>query len=140
MARKPLGASATFVLLVTRTTQLPIFCSSFFSGEKCSISEIGRAPINHIGLPGKHWGRQLWDVGRTILVVGIGVDYDVGIVMQTRVEPRHEGTCQAAILVMAHDVIDAALDGNADRLIVATIVHDQPFDTIETRHAARKLR
>ena len=31
--------------LASRTTQLPTFCSIFFSGEKCSISEIGRAPM-----------------------------------------------------------------------------------------------
>ena len=140
MARKPLGASATSVLLVIRTTQLPIFCRSFFSGEKCSISADRTRADHHVGLPGQHRRRQLRDIGRTILVVGIGVDDDVGIVVQAGIEPRHEGTGQTTILVMAHDVIDAALDRDPDRLILAPVVYDQPFDAIEPRHVARKLR
>jgi hypothetical protein len=45
MARKPEGASFASIPLAICTAQLPRFCSSFFSGEKCSISEIGLAPM-----------------------------------------------------------------------------------------------
>ena len=51
MARKPLGASGMLVLLATRTTQLPSFCSSFLTGLKCSMASMGRAPTTMSALP-----------------------------------------------------------------------------------------
>jgi hypothetical protein len=53
MARKPLGASGILVLLATRTTQLPSFCSSFLIGLKCSMAAMGRAPITMSALPSR---------------------------------------------------------------------------------------
>ncbi len=45
MARKPLGASATRVPLITCTIQLPSFCRRFFRKEKCSMLAMGRSPM-----------------------------------------------------------------------------------------------
>src|SRR5688572_8976910 len=53
MARKPLGASGTLVLLAARTTQLPKFCRRFLMPEKCSMDWIGRAPITRSALPAR---------------------------------------------------------------------------------------
>jgi len=53
MARNPLGASGTSVLLASRTTQLPVRCNSFLIAEKCPIDWIGRAPTTRSARPAR---------------------------------------------------------------------------------------
>ena len=87
IARKPLGASVTSVLLATRTAQLPMRCNRFLIQEKCSVSLDRARADHHVGFAGQDRGGQLGDVRGFVLVVGVGIDDDVRAQAQAGVKP-----------------------------------------------------
>ena len=107
-ARNPLGASATRVPLTRATTKLPMRCKSFFTGEKCSTVAIGLAH-HDFGASIEDRLNQRRDVSRVVLVVGVGVDDDVGAVFEARTDSKHEGSRQTLIPGEADHMRDSEL-------------------------------
>jgi hypothetical protein len=81
---------------------------------------------------------QALDVGRPVLVVGVGVDDDVSAELHAGVDARHEGPGQTAILRKAHHVMHAELDGALRRSVGAAVVDDQHLDLVDARDASRQ--
>ena len=112
-------------------------CRRFFSGEKCSISSVSRSPTTMSARPARIGATSLRDVGGRVLVVGVGVDDDVGAELQARVEARLEARGQALVVRQADDVVDAVLARDLDRAVGRAVVDDEPFDGVEAVEAAR---
>ena len=90
--------SGTAVEEAWRTTHEPSRCSTFFSGEKCSIADLAVAD-DHVGAALEDRRDQPRDVRAAVLVVGVGVDDHVGAQLQAGVEPGLEGAREALVLV-----------------------------------------
>ena len=63
---------------------------------------------DHVGLPGEDRRDQLRDVGAAVLVVGVGVDDDVGAELQAGVEPGLEPRREPLVVGQPDDVLDPA--------------------------------
>lgn len=111
--------------------RLPRRCRRFFSGEKWAICSIGR-----LGVAGEHRGGEGGDVAGVVLVIGVGVDDDIGAVVQAGREAAAEGAREAEIAAVADDVIDAVALCDLHGLVGAAVVDDEPFDALEAGHLA----
>ena len=74
-----------------------------------------------------------------VLVVGVGVDDDVGAELQRGVEARLEARGQALVVRQPDDVVDAVLAGDLDRAVGRAVVDDQPLDDVEAGDLAREV-
>jgi hypothetical protein len=83
-------------------TQLPSRCSSRLTGEKCSICPTPVAD-HPFGLASDDGGDEQGDVSASVLVVGVGVDDDVGAQAQAVVEAGRKGAGQPKVVGVAHD-------------------------------------
>jgi hypothetical protein len=81
----------------------------------------------------KHRRHQLRDVGRVVLVVGVGVDDQVGAQLEARVEPRLERGREALVVRKADDVLDAVRARDLDGPVGRAVVDDQPLDRVDAR-------
>src|SRR5690606_18497572 len=86
---------------------------------------------HHVGLTGEDGRHQGRDVGRRVLVVGVGVDDDVGAQLEGGVQPRLEGGGQALVVGQLDDVVDPVLPGHLDRAVGRAVVDDEPLDLVE---------
>ena len=77
---------------------------------------------------------QRRDIGAFVLVVGIGVDDDIGAFGQGLVQTAAEGGSQPAIAAVPHHVVDAVLARDLRGAIAAAIVDDEVFDHIDAGH------
>ena len=68
---------------------------------------------------------SLRDVGAVVLVVGVGVDDDVGAELQARVEAGLEGVGQALVVGQADDVVDAVGLRDLDGAVGGAVVDDR---------------
>ena len=118
-----------------RTTQLPSRCSAFLEPEKCSIVADLAVADDHVGLAGEDRRDQLGDVGAAVLVVGVGVDDDVGAELEAGVEPGLEAGRQALVVGQADDVLDPVLAGDLDRAVGRAVVDDQQLDRRRSRRS-----
>jgi hypothetical protein len=55
------------------------------------------------------WGDQIGDIMAGILVVGVGVDYNISPQTQAGIKAALKGTGQSLVAAMANDVVDAQL-------------------------------
>ena len=129
----------TSVLLTRRTTQLPKCWSCFFASEKCSIPRHLAVADDHVGLAGEDRRDQLRDVGAHVLVVGVGVDDDVGAELQAGVEPRLETRREPLVVGQPDDVLDAAFARHRDRAIGRAVVDHEQLDRVESGEGARQV-
>ena len=74
-----------------------------------------------------------------VLVVGVGVDDDVGAELQAGVEPRLEAGGEALVVGQADDVLDPALAGDLDRAVGAAVVDHQQLDLVDAGRAAGEV-
>jgi len=87
---KATGASGIFVLLASRTTQLPSFAAAFAWG-KCSVAQIGRAPMTISARPKRIGLISLGNIlGTVLMIVGIGVDDHICSSFETGFQPCHK--------------------------------------------------
>ena len=70
---------------------------------------------HHVGLAAQDGRDQLGDVAALVLVVGVGVDDDVGAELEPGVEPRLEARRQALVVGQLDDVVDAVGPRDLDR-------------------------
>ena len=90
---------------------------------------------DHVGLAGEDRRDQLGDVGAAVLVVGVGVDDDVGAEFQAGVEPGLEAGGQALVVGQADDVLDPALAGDRDGAVGLAVVDHQQLDLVDAVRA-----
>ncbi len=72
-------------------------------------------------------------------MITIGIDDDVGSPAQRSFKTSCEGACQTQVARMAHDVIDAAVSGNGDGVISASIVNYQGLDYVDAVDVAGEI-
>ena len=65
------------------------------------------------------------DVGAGVLIVGVGVDDEIGAGLEARVDARHERRGQALAAAEAHDVRDAVRARHGDRVVARAVVDDR---------------
>ena len=94
---------------------------------------------DHVGVAGDDRRDELRDVGAVVLVVGVGVDDDVGAELERRVEPGLEAGGEALVVRQPHDVVDAVLARDLDRAVGRAVVDDQPLDDVEAGDLAREV-
>ncbi len=131
--------SGTEVEEAWRTTHEPSRCSSFFSGEKCSMPPTSRSPTTMSARPSTIGRHELGDVGAVVLVVGVGVDDHVGAELQRGVDPGLEAGREALVVGQAHEVVDAVCAGDRDRLVGRAVVDHEPLDRVEALDLARQV-
>ena len=83
---------------------------------------------------------QLGDVAPGILVVPIGIDDDVGTERQGSFDTAAKGSCQALVVLMLDDVIDADLKGERHGAVGRAIVDDEDFDLVYPLDPSRYVR
>ena len=86
---------------------------------------------DHVGLAGEDRRHQLRDVGAAVLVVGVGVDDDVGAELQAGVEAGLEAGGEALVVGQPDDVLDPVLAGDLDRAVGRAVVDDQQLDLVD---------
>ena len=111
-----------------RTTQLPKCWSCFLASEKCSIRPTWRSPTTMSASPARIGATSLATSAPAVLVVGVGVDDDVGAELQAGVEPGLESRRQALVVGQPDDVLDPAFAGDLDRAIGRAVVDDEQLD------------
>ena len=94
---------------------------------------------DHVGLAGEDRRDQLDDVGAAVLVVGVGVDDDVGAELEAGVEARLEGGREPLVVGQPDDVLDALLARDLDRAVGRAVVDDQQLDRVEAVDLARQV-
>ena len=77
------------------------------------------------------------DVGAAVLVVGVGVDDDVGAELEAGVEAGLEAGREALVVGQADDVLDPVLAGDLDRAVGRAVVDHQQLDLVDARRSAR---
>ena len=82
---------------------------------------------------------QLGDVGAAVLVVGVGVDDDVGAELEAGVEPGLEAGGEALVVGQADDVLDPALARDLDRAVGRAVVDDQQLDLVDAVDCAGQV-
>ena len=80
------------------------------AGEVLDLGDLAVAD-DHVGLAGEDRRDQLGDVGAAVLVVGVGVDDDVGAELEAGVEAGLEAGGEALVVGQPDDVLDAAARG-----------------------------
>ena len=132
-------ASVTSVPESLLTTQLPEPLQRLLAaGEVLDLIDPAVAD-DHVGLAGEDRRDELDDVGAAVLVVGIGVDDDVGAELERGVEARLEGRREALVVGQPDDVVDALLAGDVDGAVGRAVVDDQQLDRVEALDLARQI-
>ena len=86
----------------------------------------------HRRLALKQRTHQLFNVRAGVLVVGVGVDDDVGAQAQACVDSRHEALCKSAVVHEAYYVVYAQLLCALYGAVGAAVVDDEVFDLVDT--------
>ncbi len=107
-----------------------------FEGRK--VLELLDLPVahDHVGLARQDGLDEQRDLAAGVLVVGVGIDNDVGAEAQARVDAGLVGICQAAPGGVTDDVIDPGSPGAGHGLVGATVVDEQYFDDVDARDTA----
>lgn len=73
-----------------------------------------------------------------VLVVCICIDNHIRAQTQTCLQAGHECTCQAFVAQMTNDMINTIGFCHLDRIVLAAIINNQPFDAIKARNRTRQ--
>jgi hypothetical protein len=76
---------------------------------------------------------ELGDIAAVVLVVGVGVDDDVGAELQRGVHACLEGACEPLVVGQPDDVVDAVLTGDVGGRVGRAVVDHQPLNDVESR-------
>ena len=94
---------------------------------------------HHVGAARDDRLDELRDVARVVLVVGVGVDDDVGAELERGVEPGLEGGGEALVVRQPDDVVDAVRARDLDRAVGRAVVDHEPLDLVHARNLAREV-
>jgi hypothetical protein len=89
-------------------------------------------PDDNVRTVAKDWRDKRSDVLRTVLIVAIGVDDDVGTGAQGRFDAGAECVAEPASLRQSHDMRDAMGTCDFSRTVRASVVDDKQLDAIES--------
>ena len=74
-----------------------------------------------------------------VLVVGVGVDDEVGAELQRRVDAGHEGGGQALAAPEPDHVLHAVRARDLGRAVARPVVDDEHLDAVDARQASRQV-
>jgi hypothetical protein len=94
---------------------------------------------HHVRAPLEDRRHQPGDVGTRVLVVGVGVDDQVGAELEAGVEPGLEARREALVVGQTDDVVDAARARHVHRAVGGAVVYDEPLDGVDARDLARQV-
>ena len=95
---------------------------------------------HNIGFVTQDGGEQIGDGVAGVLVVGIGVDDEVGTKPEAGVEAGLKGASQPQVFGMADDVGDVMVARNGRCAIGTPIVNHQRLNHINPRNVRRQIR
>ena len=75
-----------------------------------------------------------------VLVVGVGVDDEVGAELERRVDAGHERRGQALAAPEPDDVMDAVRARDLGGAVARPVVDDEHLDDVDAREAPRQIR
>jgi hypothetical protein len=93
---------------------------------------------HNVGAVGKNRRDDVYNVIRTVLIIGIGVDDNVGPHSQGRMDPALKCVRQSQVAPKADNVLNAQLFCNSHGPISAPIVDNHPFKDIYARKGSRE--
>ena len=99
-----------------------------------------RSPIDHVGVAAQDRRDELGDVGRVVLVVGVGVYDHIGAELQTGIHPGLETGGQTLVIGETHDVVHTAGLRDFNRLVRRAVIDDQPLHRVEPVELTRQQR
>ena len=94
---------------------------------------------DEVGVTAQDRRHQFRDIGRAVLVVGVGVDDHVRAQLQRCVEARLEALCESFVVRQPYDVVDTVGTSDLDGGVGGPVVDDEPLDLIEALHLAREV-
>lgn len=105
------------------------------------VSDLGGPPVSDddISLSFKDGLHQIRDELSGILVVGIGVDEDIGPVFEGILYPGLEGKSESAVLLEIHDVVEAEAFGHLHGAVGRTVVDDLVLDDLDSWDGFREI-
>ena len=140
IARKPLTASGMRVFDSRRTVALPSRCKPPLDRAEMGIVAHAAVADDDVRLAADDRRDQCCYVAAVILIVGVGVDDDVGAFGKRAVHPRAEGGGEAAVGAVADDVMDAQPRGDLAGFVPAAVVDDQILDDIHALDRCAEAR
>ena len=98
-----------------------------------------RSPIDDVGLAAEERLEQPRDVAARVLIVGVGVDDEVGAELQAASMPARERRGQALPPAKPEHVSDAVRARDLRRAVRRAVVNHQDLDDVDARHGARQI-
>lgn len=83
-----------------------------------------------IGRTVKDGADQFFNIIAAVLVIGIGVDDDIGAVAEAGVKACHKAFGKAFVAAEVYDVVDAPASGDLYGIIFTAVIDDEVFDGI----------
>ncbi len=94
---------------------------------------------DHVGLSAQDGGDELRDVASRVLIIGVGVDDDVGPERERSLHSQLEGGGEAAVSRGSTDVLDSVPLRDLRRSVGGTVVDDQDLHLVDPLDHARDL-
>nr|WP_276604464.1 hypothetical protein [Nannocystis sp. RBIL2] len=94
---------------------------------------------DEVGAAGEDRRAQASDVGAGVLIVGVGVDDDVGAEREAGVDAGLERDREPAVAREAQHVVHADLLGHGRGVVGAAVVDDEHLDAVDPRQRAREV-
>ena len=91
---------------------------------------------DHVRLPGEDGSDEAWDLVAGVLVVGVGVDDDVGPQAQAGVEAGHEAGGQALAPREADDVVGPVRARHLRRPVGGAVIDHQHLHDVDAGNGA----
>src|SRR3546814_9545937 len=82
---------------------------------------------------------ELRNIGAIILIVAVGIDDDIGVGTEGKVDAVPETACQTHIATVAQYMVHAAVPRDVARPVSRAVVDDKIFDNIYARNMARQV-
>ena len=134
-ARNPLVVSGTDVLETWRTTQL-------LALSPRHVLDLGNVSIadDDVRFAFQQRLEQRRDLAARILVVGVGIDDEVGAALERCVDAGGEGSGEPFVAPQPNDVIDAGGARDIRSTIPRPVVDDEDFDDVDAGDGSREFR
>lgn len=104
---------------------------SLLYGGELGVFDDGSVAYDDVGLIFEDGDDEFCDIGAAVLVIGVGIDEDVGSAGEGGLDAGGEGGGEAAIAAEGDDVLDAEAAGDFDGVVGGAIVDDLDFDGID---------
>ena len=127
-ARKPLVTSPTRMPEASPTVQLPRRCRKRLNADMCGDFATSRSPMTTSAVPRTIGAIEFRDVGAGVLVVGVGVDDDVGAEAEGGVDAGDERGRRGRDAFELHDVRRAGFARGVGGVVGGAVIDDEGFD------------